>query len=337
MKLIRAGAFLITTSSGALILHAQPAAIQQFQNNQLNQQLQPPAPNLAAGTNAPELFPGENADVGPQRILRANPPPTYFDVLLDSQFFYSDNANYATSRNALGSTIFVNTAQGAVTSPVFKLGPGSAAAAAGISSQWYNYGNPGLHNLDFNATTIFASGNYNIGKWLIAPGVNLTRLFNQANYDITYSEVLPNFGVQRAIPLNDRMFFSVGNLVQYHFTDVPITAGEILGRSNINNRFDNIASLTFTWQPTRRFVIQPYYRFQYSYYSHDTLYTSVQSDTSDRNDYIQSFGLTAAYYFNSKFSARIFYNYNYRQSSDQLAPPYHEMNGGLGLTLNLKF
>lgn len=329
MNPIRAGTFLATMSGGILTLHAQSAAIQQLQNNQLNRQLQQPAPNLAFGTNAPELYPGEDMDVGPQRILRANPPPTYFDVLFDSQFFYSDNANYARSAYALGSTIFVNTAQGAVTSPVFKLGPGSAAVAAGISSQWYNYGNPELHDLDFNASTIFASGKYTIGNWLIAPGVNFTRLFNQANYDTTYSEVLPNLGVQRVIPLNDRMFFSVGDLVQYHFTDVP--ADLLPNRSDINNRFDNIASVTFTWQATRRFVIQPYYRFQYSYYIYDTL------GNYGRNDYLQSVGITAAYYFNSKFSARIFYNFNNRLSSDELAPPYTEMNGGLGLTLNLQF
>jgi hypothetical protein len=312
------------------MLHAQPAAIQQFQNNQLNQQLQPPAPNVAAGTNAPELFPGENADVGPQRILRANPPPTYFDVLLDSQFFYSDNANFASSANAIGSTIFVNTIQATVTPPTFKLGPGTASGAVGIASQWYNYGNNTLENLDFNAITIYASGNYNIGKWLIAPGVNLTRLANQENYEETYREVLPNLGIQRVIPLNDRMFFSVGNLVDYHFTEVPNNS-LLPGYRDINNRFDNITSVTFTWQATRHFVVQPYYRFQYSYYTHNTTATSY------REDYLHGVGLTAAYYFNSKFSARIFYNYNYRQSSDQFAPPYHEMNGGLGLTLNLKF
>lgn len=264
MNPIRAGAIFAIISGCVITLHAQPAAIQQLQNNQINRQLQVQVPNLPAGTNAPELFPGENTDVGPQRVLRENPPPTYFDVLFDSQVFYSDNANYATSADAIGSTIFVNTAQVAVTPPVFKLGSGSAAAAIGISSQWYNYGNNKLENLDFNATTIFASSKYTIGNWLIAPGVNFTRLFNQANYDTTYSEVLPNLGVQRVIPLNDRMFFSVGNLVEYHFTDVP--ADLIPNRSDINNRFDNIASVTFTWQVTRHLVLQPYYRFQYSYY-----------------------------------------------------------------------
>ena len=38
----------------------------------------PFCPPLTAGTNAPELYTGENVDVGPQRILRLNPAPGLF-------------------------------------------------------------------------------------------------------------------------------------------------------------------------------------------------------------------------------------------------------------------
>jgi hypothetical protein len=328
MNSIRTGAILATISGGLLSLHAQPAAIQTLQNNQISRELQTPAPILAVGTNAPELYPGENMDVGPQRILRLAPRHTYFDALFDTQVFYSDNANYSQQPGAVASVVFVNTVQATFAPPVFDLGAGKAAVALGYASQWYNYGNNQLENLDFNAQTVFLSGKYTVGKWQIGAGVNGTMLFNQENYDETYRELMPNLGVQRVIPVNNRMFFSVGDLVDYHVTEVPATLGRVF---DVNDRFDNIASLTFTWQATQHLLVQPYYRFQYSYYLHDTL------DTTDRKDYLQSFGLTAAYYFNTKFSARVFYNYNRKQSSDPLAPPYLEMNGGLGLSLDLKF
>jgi hypothetical protein len=328
MNPIRTGAIIATISGGALALHAQPAAIQQLQNDQINRQLQAPPPALGMGTNAPELYPGENMDVGPQRILRLTPRHKYFDAIFDSQFFYSDNANYSQQPNEVGSAVFVNTVQGTFTPPVFTLGPGKGAVALGFAGQWYNYGNNQLENLDFNADTLYLSSKYTLGKWQFGLGVNGTILFNQLNYNETYRELLPNLGVQRVIPLNDRMFFALGDLVDYHVTEVPSTLGRV---SDINDRFDDIASVTFTWQLNKHFVVQPFYRFQYSYYLHNTL------DTSDRNDYLQSFGLSAAYYFNSNLSARVFYNYNRRQSSDQLAPPYLEMNGGIGLTLDLKF
>jgi predicted porin len=315
-------------SSGILSLHSQPAAVQQLQNNQISRQLEVPSPNLAPGTNAPELYRGENEDVGPQRILRLKPRPTYFDVVLDSQVFFSDNANYAQAPASISSPVFVNTVQAAFAPASVQLGQGKAAAAIGFAAQWYNYGDNRLQTLDFNAQTLFISGKYTLDKWQFGVGVNLTRLVNQANYDETYREFMPNFGVMRVLPLNDRMFFSVGDLVDYHLTEVPSVLGS---RTDINDRFDNIASLTFTWQLTSHLIVQPYYRFQYSYYQHNTL------ATSDRNDCLQSFGFTAAYYFNKNISARVFWNYSRKQSDDNFTPAYHEMNGGLGLTLDIKF
>jgi hypothetical protein len=328
MNSLRTGLVFATISGGVLSLQAQPSAIQTLQNDQLQRQLQAEPPGLFAGTNAPELYPGENLDVGPQRILRMIPRPTYFEGLFDTQVFYSDNANYAAQPAAVGSVVFVNTAQGAITSPVYNLGPGKAAAAIGVASQWYNYGNNQLEHLDFNAETVYASGKYTLGKWQAGVSLNLTRLVSQDSYDETYREFMPNLGIQRLIPICDKMSFAVGDLVDYHLTEVPSTLGRV---SDINDRFDNTASVTFTWQLTRHMLLQPYYRFQYTYYQHNSL------DTGDRNDYMQSFGLGAAYYFNSKLSARVFYNYNRKQSSDNYAPPYLEMNGGLGLTLDLKF
>jgi hypothetical protein len=328
MNSIRTGAILVSISGGVLTLHAQPAAIEQLQNQQLQQQLQTPPPALFAGTNAPELYTGENADVGPQRILRLNPRPLYFDVLLDSQVFYSDNANYAQEPAAVGSAVFVNTAQATLTPPVFALGAGKAAVAVGLASQWYNYGHNQLENLDFDAETVFLSGKYTYGNWQIGAGINLTRLVSQENYNETYREFMPNLGVQRVIPVNEKMFFALGDLVDYHVTRVPSVLGSL---TDINDRLDNVASLTFTWQALPHLLVQPYYRFQYSYYQHDS------TGTTDRNDYLQSLGLTAAYYFNQKVSVRAFYNYNRKQTSDPFTPAYLEMNGGVGLTLDIKF
>ena len=328
MKITQTPVILSLIFGGHFSLHAQPAAVQQLQNNQISQQFQTPLRGLAAGTNAPELYHGENEDVGPQRILRLNPRPTYFDVLFDSQFFFSDNANFAQEPASIASPVFVNTVQAAFAPPARQLGEGKIAAAVGVASQWYNYGDNRLAPLDFNAETFFVSGKYNLEKWQFGLGVNLTRLVNQGNYDETYREFMPNFGVLRILPLNDRMFFSVGDLVDYHLTEVPSVFGS---RTDINDRFDNIASLTFTWQAMRHLIFQPYYRFQYSYYQHDTL------ALSDRNDYLQGFGLTAAYYFNQKISLRAFYNYSRKQSNDAFTPAYHEMNGGLGASLDIKF
>lgn len=260
-------ATITLAAGGVWSLHGQPAAIQQLQNNQITRAFQPPPSSLAVGTNVPELYSGENTDVGPQRILRLIPRHTWFNVLFDSQAFFTDNANYAPEPFAVSSWVFVNTVQAAVSPPTVALGPGRAAVAIGLASQWYNYGDNRMESFDFNAETFFVNGNYTVGHWQLGAGVNLTRLVNQENYDETYREFMPNLGLQRVIPVNDRMFFSIGDLADYHLTEVPSVLGS---RTDINDRFDNIASLAFTWQPTRHLLIQPFYRFQYSNYQHDT-------------------------------------------------------------------
>ena len=187
-----------------------------------------PQPELRAGTNAPELYTGENADIGPQRILRVGtqnnaPRRKYLDGELDTQIFYSDNATYGNAHNRVGSWVFVNTAQAAFAPDPYDLGPGKFAPAIGFSSQWYNYTDGKMNGLDFDAQTAFVNLRYLLGYWQFNVGGNYTRLLNQPNYSLeTYREWLPNASIQRTIPLTDKlMAFIVGDAVSYHFTKVP--------------------------------------------------------------------------------------------------------------------
>ncbi len=308
--------------------HAQPAAVQQLENTRQLEQQQTILPGLTAGTNAPELYSGENTDVGPQRILRLNPRPVYFDVLLDSQVFYTDNANFDSSLNKIHSVIFVNTIQALFAPPPIALGPGKFAPTVGVASQWYDYENSAMSPFDFEAQTFFLNGKYTLGKWQFGAGLNYTRLVNQSAYDQTYSELMPTLGVQRVFAINDKMLFSISDQIDYHFTQVPPVDGI---RSDVNDRFDDAITFTFSWQMTRHLVLQPYYRFQYSNYQENTLLTS------DRNDYLHTVGLTLAYYFNKNVSLRAFFNYNRKQTDDPNTPAYHEYDGGLGMSLDFKF
>jgi len=334
VKIFRALAVLTFIFSGLLTLRAQPVNVQQFQNTQQARQFEAPLPGQMLATNAPELYPGESTDVGPQRILRQNPRPNYFNVWLDSQVFYSDNANFAQGKFILDSTVYVNTAQAAITPPDFKLGDGRLTLTAGGISQWYNYGNHQMSSLDFNAQTLFTSARYSWNNWQFSLGFSYTRLLEQEHYNQTYQEYLPVLAVQRIFPINEKLIVAVGNQLDYHFTDVPphtIAINASSGSSEINNRLDDITSLTLSWELARRLILQPSYRFQYSNYRYST------DQTTDRNDYLNTFGITLAYYFNQNISLRTFFNYNIKQSDDPLTPAYHEYNGGLGGTLNVSF
>jgi hypothetical protein len=336
VKIYRFLAIFSLVFTGIISVRAQPVNVQQFQNTQQAQQLQQQISGFNAATNAPEIYPGEDADTGPQRILRLTPRPDYFSVLLDSQVFYSDNANFAEGAAKIGSSVFVNTVQAAFSPPDMKLGPGKFGPAFGYVSQWYNYGSHRMMSLDFDAQTAFISGRYTLGNWQFGLGCNYTRLLDQGDYAQTYSEWLPAFTAQRIFPVNDNVLFVIGNQVDYHFTSVPTSSATnnttgSTGSSEVNNRFDDAVTVTVSWQISRNWNLQPYYRFQYSNYRYDTL------QNASRNDYLNSFGVTLAYYVSKNLSIRTFFNYNIKQSDDPLTPAYHEWNGGAGAAVNFSF
>jgi hypothetical protein len=331
MKLSRAFIAAAPILISHSLAHAQQSSIQQLQNMQQQQQLSVPMPELRAGTNAPELYEGENADVGPQRILRvgknAKPRRNYFDVSFDTQIFFTDNANYGSVDQRVSSWVYVNTALAAFAPDPYDLGPGKFAPAIGFSSQWYNYSVSQMIPLDFDAQTAFANLRYLLGNWQFSAGANFTRLATQGSYTESYHEWLPSLGVQRILPLNDTMAFVLGDSIDYHFTKT-VSNGQ---RQDINDHFDNTAYLTFNWQATSHFIVQPFYRFEYSYYQFDTF------ADNKRNDYLNSVGLTLLYNFNQYVSVRTFYSYTTKISDDKYTPTYDEMNGGIGATLDIRF
>ena len=90
--------------------------------------------------------------------------------------------------------------------------------------------------------------------------------------------------------------------------------------------------VTLNWQPTPNLVIQPFYRFQYSWYKNaSTMPGSI------RNDYLNAFGITFLYSINQNLSVRTFCSYTTKSSDDAFTPAYDEVNGGIGAMLDIRF
>jgi hypothetical protein len=334
-KMIRAYLFIIILLSFDVMAvsaqnAAQNATIQQLQNSQM--QMQMPQPQLQAGTNAPELYAGENEDIGPQYILRVNNQKArrkWLEITLDSQAYYSDDANFAQGANAIGSYVFVNTLQLSLAPDPFTLGPGKFGPSAGFYSQWYNYSSGRMKPLDFDAQTAFVNLRYFIGNWLITAGGNYTRLVSQPYYSQeTYNELLPSFTVQRAFAIGSTAAVIVGDTVDYHFTHVPSVLGT---PDRINDHLDNLVWIALNWQINSHLAAQPFVRYQFSNYRDNAV------TTSDRNDNLLAAGFTVVYSFNQYVSARAFFNFTRKTSDDVYTPSYTELNGGLGATLDIKF
>src|SRR3954468_7693202 len=82
----------LTAAISAMAQPSAPTAIQQQQNAQQNMTQQQMLTSVKSGTNAPEIYAGEESDTGPQHILQVVARRNLFEVRADSEYLYTDNA-----------------------------------------------------------------------------------------------------------------------------------------------------------------------------------------------------------------------------------------------------
>jgi hypothetical protein len=345
MKILRyAGTLIIIfTVLSVARLQAQPTvpmATQQQQNFQQTMESQKPLINLRAGTNAPEIYQGENADIGEQHILRVLPRSTLFLVSVDSQYLYINNAllTQHSPNPYVGTTEFVNTLVAAFAPTPYRIGPGRFAPEVGYTGQWYDYGLGGnskmaggapISSVDFDVQSAFIGAKYYFpNNWIAFGQVNYNWFFQQDPATMFYRELLPGAGLERLVQVGDDAVLALSASGDWHqswqINSVP--------SHDQQNRADGLLSVSFAWQVMSKWIVQPYYRFQYSYYPMDTLGGPV------RHQFLNSFGVSSAWFFTPDLSLRVFINDDASQNvSDSVAPNYHDWNAGVDLSYNLRF
>jgi hypothetical protein len=318
---------LIALSASTFLGVAQPAAVQQLENTQRVQEQQQFL-KYKADEKAPELYSGENEDMGPQQILKVKPRHQYFSGTLDSQFFYTSNARL--DENPEDSSIWVNTAEAAFTPPNYKFLSYDVATKIGVRAQWYNYSledsSTGLDIFDFHAQTAYAEESFSPWEqWRFYFGLEATRLLTQPDYDEFYKELAPNWGVTRYFPIGNDKLFLVGYRGYYRITDQS-TSGPFL--SQVTDRADHTLYVSYSQQFAKNFVVTPFYHFQY------TGFTSGV----DRNDYFNMAGVFLTYNISKCASVRTFFDFENKQTdNDVLSSDYDKYEAGVGVTLDIRF
>ncbi len=307
------------------LLRAQPTAVQQAETTVKTQEEQRRIFDLKSGTLTPELYPGENEDVGPQRILKLKPRHQWIAALVDSQFSYTSNARLA--QNGESSTLFVNTVEASVTPPTYSVLNYDIATRGGLRFQWYNYGLDGTESplslFDFHAQTVFAEESFAPAeKWRAALGVEATRLLHQGEYDEFYKELAPNWGVARYFPISNDKVFVASYKGYYRVTETltPFSAN--------NDRTDHSITLAYSQQIYPKLLVQPFYRFQYTHFI----------DSPGRNDIQNTVGVFLTYNVCANASVRTFALYDNRDTDQNtLASDYDKFDAGLGVMVNVRF
>ncbi|MDD5262382.1 MAG: hypothetical protein PHD76_11110 [Methylacidiphilales bacterium] len=345
---------LVFFCAAAGLLQAQnQSAIQQYQNTQQQQEQFNKIDATQKGEKdkeaAPELYPGENKDVGPQLLVRAVPRRQWIEATADSQYYYTSNV-FLAKETAPGSRsdtgVMVSTAQVALAPDPFDLWGGKVSPRIGFRYQWYNYGMDrndnqdlpnGLNSLDFDAQTAFADVRYQFLKdWIFTMGADFTRLVSHEpplkDYHEFYKEAVPHFGLERLFTVSDNSAVSLAYTNYIHITDSTPAAPS----SYSNNRMENAVTLSYTQQVIEHLILQPYFRFQYDNY----ISSSGPGSNGSRMDLGYSTGLTAAYYFNNWASIRSFFTYDTRAThglTNSSIYDYEVYNGGVGADMTFRF
>jgi hypothetical protein len=331
--------------AGALsfsVIAQNNSAVNQATTVQQQQQTTKLLNELSQGDNVPPLYSEEDADVGPQSVLRKR-KNTWFRMSADAQLFYTDNMNYREQDEARREAgVAVSTLEAALTSPSCITRFASYRGELGYRHQFFNYlGGNGRDDFNFDSSTAFADMIAQTKHYQFRAGFDYTRLLGfeslrMDDYCDFYTEYVPRWSVQRNIRVCDRSMVSLAYLGSYHFTDEkapvifspsPIDPNllDSLFPSDRSERWEHTFLAAYSVALPHHFVAQPYYRFQYSEF--------VNADDCLR---LHTVGLGIGWIPCENFSVRGFVGYNWQDASNSNAE-YEKLDAGGGINLTFRF
>lgn len=324
------------------------------QAESLRQQADQRQKALSAGTPAadadgpPETYPGENADLGPQTILKQKPKAKpLFEASADTMFTFTTNAKG--EANGTHAGIMAETWSLALAPEAKDIGIGKLGWRAGYRQLFWMYDvwrvHPELNGNNFMMSSAFLSSNLSFNEnWNASLGLDYNRIMNDSGvadepnqwrlgrladaskWTEVYTEWNPTWSLSRNFTLGDKAGLSLGYNGGYHFTKTDPNP-----RTWSSDHLDTGISLTLSLTPIEKWVIQPGVRFNYQ------VYTQPQSAGGHRNDHTLSPGLTVLWMPTERWALRASVGSEFKYSNNQDTPNYHKLEGSMGVTFTYKF
>jgi len=302
----------------------------------------------AEADGPPETYPGENADLGPQTLLKQKPKAKpLFELSADTMFTWTTNATGdATGKHA---AITAETWSLALAPEAKDIGIGKLGWHAGYRQLFWMYDvwriHPELNGNNFMMSSAFLSSNLSFKEnWNASLGLDYNRIMNDSGvaaepnqwrlgrladaskWTEVYTEWNPNWSLSRNIGLGDKAGLTLGYNGGYHFTKTdpnPLTWS--------SDHLDSGVSLTLSLTPIEKWVIQPGVRFNYQ------VYTQPQNAGGHRSDRTLSPGLTVLWMPSERWSVRASFGSEFKYSSNADTPNYHKFEGSTGVSFTYKF
>lgn len=302
----------------------------------------------------PETYPGENADLGPQMLLKQKAPQRkpLFEFSSDTMFTWTSNAlgTPSSQGNARQDTGTVaETFSLAIAPEPISLDAGKLALRAGYRHLFYIYdisdNRAPLNSQNFQMSTLFLGANLSFKEnWNASLGLDYNRLLfskrlwslgsrplDPSNWSEGYAEFKPNWSLSRNIGLAEKLNLSLSYSGAYHFSSTDPTIGDDKDYSRIGDNIENGLSASLIWAPLEKLLLIPSYRFTYYNYTHG------QRGGDRRQDRTMSPNLTAMYAISQRTSVRLSFGSDFRHSSQAMNSGVRKYDMGVGLSLALKF
>jgi outer membrane receptor protein involved in Fe transport len=327
----------------------QAEALQRNQSS-LEQQKQKQQKQDAPGqSDLPETYPGENADLGPQLLLKpkaaAPQRKPLFEFSSDTMFTWSSNP-LSVGGNPQEAGIVAETFTLAAAPEPFDVWGGKLSLRSGYRHLFWVYDvsdrSNVLNNLNFEMSTLFFGSSFSFKEnWNASLGMDYNRLLFQSrnwgwdkpldpsNWKEGYVEWLPNWSLSRNIPLRDKLNLTVGYNGSYHFTRTDPNAG--WSNTNSSDRIDSSASVSLMWSFMDKFLLMPSFRYTHSIYTH------TQQAGGHRADRTLSPSLALVWSPRPWLSARWSVGGEFRHSSDANTPNSSKLELGTGMSVTIRF
>jgi len=296
----------------------------------------------------PETYPGENADLGPQMLLKAKKKrPPLVEFSSDTMLTWTSNA-LSEGSDPKKAGIVAETFSLVLTPPPLDLGSGKLSLRTGYRHLFWmydaakKYDYQSLNGNNFEMSTVFLGGNYSFAEnWNASLGLDFNRimtaqgldewrpdrLVDPSKWSEVYVEWNPNWGLSRNIPLGDKLNLTLSYSGGYHFTSTDPNP-----QTNSADKLDNNLSASLSYPVTDTVMVQTNVRFYHS------LYTQPQTTESHRRDWGLAPGLTVMWTPSPRIALRWSVSGDFRRSNDQdLSPNSSKFDASTGVTVTLKF
>ena len=306
---------------------------------------------------APETYPGESEDLGPQVLLKQKKKrDPLFEFSSDTMFMWTSNALTAglNDPNKARTSIVSETFSLALAPKAWDVGSGKLSLRTGYRHTLWIYdikeaNSTGLNLNNFQASTVFSNLRYVFAEnWAASFGLDYTRVLNSVfsgqNWKIknfwedhwgeSYTDISPNWSLERTVSIGEKAGLSLTYSGGFHFSKSTGLKSPIGSGMRDLDKLDNALSVGLASLPAQEWMIQPNIRLLHCYFTRNL---TADDPGEHRRTTSLAPGLSVMWMPKPAVSIRLSAAADFFRSNDIDQPSYNKHDFSVGVTANLRF